>query len=81
VFIPGLSSLFHRSMYLFFVTVLCCFDYRSIVVLSEVWKHYASSFVFSLEKTFHQNCQSNSSLLSFCIHLRITCSGSVTNII
>ena len=39
-----------------FVPIPCLFDYCSFVVLSEVWKVYASSFVL-----FSQDCFGNSS--------------------
>ena len=36
--------LIHMSV---FVPIPCCFDYCSIIVLSEVWEGYTSSFVLS----------------------------------
>ena len=51
-FIWGLSILFHWSIYLFFVPIPHCLDNCSFVVLSEVWKNYASNFVLALQECF-----------------------------
>ena len=52
-----------------------CFDYCSLVVLSEVWEGYAFSFVLSPE-----DCIGNSgSFLAPYIYIRTICSSSVKN--
>ena len=44
-----LGPLFHSIAFcLFFVPVLCCFDYCSCVVLSDVWGPMASTLFFFL---------------------------------
>ena len=49
-----------------FVPIPCCFDYCSLVVLSEVWEDYFSSFVL-----FPQDCFGHSGSFMFHINFRI----------
>ena len=65
-------TLFHISV---FVPIACSFDYCSCVLLSEVWEHYASSFVL-----FLQDCLAIWGLLLFHVNFRIICSSSVKNV-
>ena len=51
------------------VLIPCCSDYYRFTALSEVWKGYASNFVFSSRL-----------LWQFYINFRITCSSSVQNV-
>ena len=59
-----------------FVPLPPCFDYCSFVALSEVWKGYASSFVFYLRIAL-----AILGLLWFHGSFRIICSSSVKNVL
>ena len=60
----------------FCASTMCCFDYCSFVVLSEVWEGYISCFVL-----FPQDCFGNIlGLLWFHVNFRVICSSSVKNV-
>ena len=72
-----LGSLFSSiDLYVCFCASASCFDYCSFVVLSEVWKDYASSLVF----LFLRIALAILDLWGFYINFRIICSSSVKNV-
>ena len=71
-----LDSLFCSiDPYVCFVPIPCCFDYCSFVVLSEVWKGYASSFAL-----FPQDQLAILGLFWVHINFSIICSCFVNNV-
>ena len=76
-FISGLSFLFHWSMSVF-IPIPHCIDYCSFVVLSEVWKSYASCFVLLFSPL--RIALAILGLLWFHINFWIICSSSVKNV-